>query len=73
MLAAFVLAGNTVMLSTLAGTLGMNSLIAKLITEAAFFAISWTVQRYVIFHTDDESNEEYGSVEIRRGYHDTEA
>lgn len=72
LLAAFILAGNTVMLSTLAGTLGMNSLIAKLITEATFFAISWTVQRYVIFHAE-ESGETYGSVGIRRGYHDTEA
>ena len=73
LLAAFILAGNTVMLSTLAGTLGMNSLIAKLITEATFFAISWTVQRYVIFHAEDESDEAYNGVGIRRGYHDTEA
>jgi len=49
LLAAFILAGNTIMLSTLAGTLGINSLLAKLITEVTFFAISWTVQKYVIF------------------------
>ena len=73
LLAAFVLAGNTVMLSTLAGTLGMNRLIAKLVTEAAFFVISWTVQRYVIFHAEEEREETYGSMKIRRGYHDTEA
>ena len=73
LLAAFVLAGNTVMLSTLAGTLGMNRLIAKLVTEAAFFVINWTVQRYVIFHAEEEREETYGSMKIRRGYHDTEA
>lgn len=53
LLAAFILAGNTIVLSTLAGTLGVNSLLAKLITEVIFFAISWTVQRYVIFFADE--------------------
>ena len=54
-LAAFILAGNTIVLSTLAGTLGINSLAAKLITEALFFAISYTVQRYVIFNRDNDA------------------
>lgn len=57
MLAAFILAGNTIVLSTLAGTLGINSLAAKLITEAVFFAISWTVQKYVIFFREDSGAE----------------
>ena len=52
-LAAFILAGNTMMLSLLAGTMGINSLIAKLLTEVTFFMISWTVQRYVIFYKED--------------------
>lgn len=56
LLAAFILAGNTVVLSTLVETLGMNSLAAKLITEVIFFAISWTVQRYVIFFRDDSED-----------------
>lgn len=51
LLAAFILAGNTMVLSTLAGTLGMNRMIAKLVTEALFFMISWTVQKYVIFYS----------------------
>lgn len=60
LLAAFILAGNTLVLSTLVGTLGFNSLIAKLITEVLFFTISWVVQRYVIFFSagdgaDDKS------------------
>ena len=54
LLAAFILAGNTIVLSTLAGTLGMNSLLAKLITEIIFFVISWTVQKYVIFFKESE-------------------
>ncbi|MBR1986642.1 MAG: bifunctional glycosyltransferase family 2/GtrA family protein [Mogibacterium sp.] len=65
LLAAFILAGNTIVLSTLAGTLGINSLAAKLITEVIFFAISWTVQRYVIFFRDDsEDGAETGSVKL---------
>lgn len=54
LLAAFILAGNTIVLSTLAGTLGMNSLLAKLITEIIFVVISWTVQKYVIFFKETE-------------------
>lgn len=51
-LAALILAGNTVVLSILAGTFGINSMIAKLMTEMVFFIISWTVQKYVIFFSD---------------------
>ena len=54
-LAAFILAGNTIVLSMLAGTFGINRLLAKLITELIFFAISWTVQKYVIFYREEES------------------
>ena len=55
-LAAFILAGNTIVLSTLAGTLGINRFAAKLITEVIFFAISWTVQKYVIFFREDSDD-----------------
>ena len=57
LLAGFILAGNTIVLSMFVGTLGMNRLIAKLVTEIIFFAISWTVQKYVIFfkETEDEA------------------
>ena len=61
-LAAFILAGNTIVLSTLVGTLGMNSLLAKLITEIIFFAISWTVQKYVIFFKENEERAAAGEV-----------
>lgn len=65
-LAALVLAGNTLMLSTLAGTFGMNVLLAKIITEITFFMISWTVQRYLIFfrEADELPSEETGE-EVR--------
>ena len=53
-LAGFILAGNTIVLSILTGTFGLNSYLAKLLTELIFFAISWTVQRYVIFFSDRE-------------------
>ena len=56
LLAAFILAGNTIVLSTLAGTLGINRFAAKLITEVIFFAISWTVQKYVIFFKEDSDD-----------------
>lgn len=56
-LAAIILAGNTLVLSLLAGTFGINSMIAKLITEILFFVISWTVQKYVIFFSNDDAEE----------------
>ena len=56
LLAAFILAGNTIVLSTLAGTLGMNRFAAKLVTEVMFFMISWTVQKYVIFFREEEAD-----------------
>lgn len=58
LLAAFILAGNTIVLSTLAGTLGINRFAAKLITEVIFFAISWTVQKYVIFFRGNDIESE---------------
>lgn len=65
LLAAFILAGNTVVLGTLAGTLGINRFAAKLMTEAIFFVISWTVQKYVIFFRDENSCEAEDMSEAR--------
>lgn len=50
LLAGIILIGNTIVLSTFTGTLGMNSMLAKVLTEMLFFFISWTVQKYVIFY-----------------------
>lgn len=60
MLAGSILAGNTLVLSVLTGTLGINSYLAKVITEIIFFAISWTVQKYVIFFRDENIGIENG-------------
>lgn len=48
-LAAFILAGNTLVLSLLVQQAGMNRYLAKLLTEISFFLISWLVQRFFIF------------------------
>ncbi len=48
-LAAVILTGNTLVLSLLVNTLGVNRYLAKLCTEMLFFTISWLVQKYLIF------------------------
>ena len=54
-LAALILTGNTIVLGTLVTTYGMNRMLAKIITEIIFFAVSWTVQKYVIFFNEYEN------------------
>ena len=66
-LAAFILAGNTIVLSTLVGTLGIGSMIAKIITEVMFFLISWTVQRYLIFYRNEEDEHPLPSGKTAQG------
>ena len=48
-LAVCILAGNTLVLNLLVNKLGVNPMLAKLITELLFFMISWIVQRTVVF------------------------
>jgi len=48
-LAALILLGNTIVLSLLVNTLGLNRFLAKIITECMFFTISWLIQRLIIF------------------------
>ncbi len=48
-LAAGILAGNTLVLSLLTGLTGIDPMAAKILTEMAFFLVSWVVQKYVIF------------------------
>lgn len=52
LLAIIILTGNTIVLSALTTSFGINSMIAKVMTEILFFFISWTVQKYVIFFND---------------------
>ena len=53
-LAAMILAGNTIVLSSLVGA-GFGKMAAKVITELLFFTISWIVQRYVIFYKEADT------------------
>ena len=55
-LAIIILTGNTIVLNTLVGSLGINRMVAKVMTEIIFFIISWTVQKYVIFYSGTEDN-----------------
>lgn len=48
-LAAVILAGNTLVLGVLVELLDMNQYGAKLLTELLFFTLSWLVQRFLIF------------------------
>ncbi len=48
LLAAAILVGNTVVLALLTH-FGVNEFIAKLITELAFFVVSWAAQKFIIF------------------------
>lgn len=57
-LAALILAGNTAILTVLTGVFGIGSLVAKVITEVILFSLSWLVQRYVIFYTEEASGSE---------------
>ena len=54
LLAAAILAGNTLVLEYLVGSLGIGRLFAKILTEILFFAISWSVQRSFIFRRGTE-------------------
>lgn len=65
LLAAIILIGNTLVLSTFTTTLGINSMLAKIMTELVFFSISWTVQKYVVFYkgdADEQGNENINSI-----------
>ncbi len=49
LLALVILIGNTLVLGFMVDSLGVPSMLAKIITELLFFLLSWTVQRCVIF------------------------
>ncbi len=49
LLAAMIIAGNTVLLSFLVGHLGINKYAGKLVTEVTFFTLSWLAQKFIIF------------------------
>ncbi len=56
LLAAAILAGNTLVLHILSDGLGVNRYLAKLITELLFFTISWLIQHFIIFRRKTEAD-----------------
>ena len=61
-LAAVILAGNTVLLSSLVGA-GMNKYVAKVLTEIMFFTLSWAAQKFIIFRKKDDKDEKGAELE----------
>ena len=49
LLAAGILAGNTLVLHFLVSTCSIHQMLAKLITEVFFFMLSWLIQKFIIF------------------------
>lgn len=49
LLALGILAGNTLVLTALTAGAGINRYLAKLVTEALFFVLSWSAQRRFVF------------------------
>jgi len=49
LLSVGIISANTALLAVLIALTGLNPWIAKVIVEACFFIVSWTVQRHVIF------------------------
>lgn len=56
LLAAVILAGNTLLLSLFVDGLGINRMAAKIFVELIFFAVSWLVQRCIIFRRRERSH-----------------
>lgn len=51
-LAGFILAGNTAVLTVLVDQFGLNQYIAKIMTEIIFFFVSWFIQHQYIFQKE---------------------
>ena len=49
-LAAFILLANTLILRLLVNSLGMNKMLAKVLTEIVLYVLSWLVQRFFVFN-----------------------
>jgi len=66
MLAVFILACNTALLTLLTG-IGVNAYIAKIITESVMFAVSWIVQRTAVF-SDNKTMTLKGMMKMKHRY-----
>ena len=65
-LAAGILAFNTVILSFLTGTAGIQPMAAKIMTEALLFLISWVLQKKVVFSGGKKRRERRTSVYVQK-------
>ena len=65
LLAAGILLGNTIVLEFLVNTLGINRLGAKVLTEILFFAISWLVQKWIVFKKNEPAYSAAGLIPIK--------
>jgi putative flippase GtrA len=57
-LAAIILASNTLLLSYLVNSLYINKFTAKIVTEITFFTLSWVVQKFIIFKKSKKNGKE---------------
>ena len=57
-LAAFIFAMNTLLLQGMVEALNINAFLAKIITEVVLFALSYFVQRHLVFVKKNENVEE---------------
>lgn len=60
MLAAVILAGNTLVLTSLVTGTGMGRMAAKLVTEILFFLLSWSAQKFLVFGKPVSKENPYG-------------
>ena len=60
-LAAAILVGNTLLLSFLTDSAGINKYLAKILTEIVFLSLSWVVQKHLIFRKRNFKNRDKDS------------
>ncbi len=67
MLAVFILACNTTLLTMLTA-MGINAYAAKILTEAVMFIVSWAVQRTAVFSDNDKTEALKGLMKMKHRY-----
>ena len=55
LLALIIMCGNTMVLNFLVNGLGINRMIAKIMTDLSFFIVNWTIQRIMVFERGGKS------------------
>ena len=57
LLALIIMCGNTLVLNFLVNGLGINRMIAKIMTDLSFFIVNWTIQRLMVFKIGERVKE----------------